>query len=343
MLLNVFMNISKKIHKLLYLIVLFLLQAAMVLQIEANAAQTGAKKDKGKNNADNSTVECIVKSEHGSINWTTGVVKAKGRNRAVKKERASETTDAMLIESATENAREHLFEILKSIAVSSNPAVDKKIFATQPEYHMVTAQIKKKASSAKLVKSYYISVLGQIVEVEVETKLYGDFLESVLPARIVEIPNIEFFELEGGSFQSAQNLTSNALYSNDRGSESNSESYSKNIKPYTGLVVDARGIKFKPVISPVIVSEQGEEIYSPLFISREYAVERGVCSYICSDDPAFIRKKAGSNPVTIKGLRKDADLDYYIVISMSDAEKIQKMAERHIFMKECSVVILVSP
>lgn len=122
----------------------------------------------------------------------------------------------------------------------------------------------KKASSAKLVKSYYISVLGQIVEVEVETKIYGDFLESVLPARIVEIPNIELFESEGGSFQSAQNLTSNALYSNDRGSGSDSESYSKNIKTYTGLVVDARGIKFKPVISPVIVSEQREKRYIAL-------------------------------------------------------------------------------
>ncbi len=336
--LNLFMTISIKNYKTLLLILLFLLQIATVTLSEVNALDTGERK---KSKSDEK-IEYIVKSEYGSINWTTGVVRAKGRN-APPIHNKDIITDAVLIELATENAREHLFEILKSIGLVSNKlASEKKEFEKQPEYATI-AQIKKTSFGAKMVKSHYVSVLGQIVEVEVEAKIYGDFLDAVLPPEIGEIPDIELFDLEGRYFSSAKehNLKDNNLDKREK-LKADLKSHLPQKFPYTGLVIDARGIKFKPVICPVILSEQGEEIYSPQFISRKYAVERGICSYISDTEPLTISQKAGNKPATIKALRKDSDNNRSIIISMSDADRIQKMAERHIFMKGCRVVIVVS-
>ncbi|MBF0302167.1 MAG: hypothetical protein HQK73_03935 [Desulfamplus sp.] len=332
------MTISRQIREKLFIMLLFLMQVSVISSSTVDAVET-VKKTKIK---DDHKQECIVKLEYGSINWTTGVARAKGRNSAVKKEFSDTTTDTMLVESAIENAREHLFQILKSVGLQKHSASENREIVKQPDYTL-TAQIKKKAFGAKMVKSHYISVLGQIVEVEVETRIYGDFLDSVLTAEIEEIHDIQLFEPEDNYLKNQQNLNSSSIYSDESWLETDTPFHANQKLQYTGLVIDARGIKFKPVICPVIVSEQGEEIYSPLFISRKYAVERGVCSYICSPNPAIISHKVGNNPVTIKALRKDSDTNHLIVINMSDADRLQKMAERHMFMKRCRVIIIVSP
>ncbi|MBF0112572.1 MAG: hypothetical protein HQK74_07550 [Desulfamplus sp.] len=257
--------------------------------------------------ANDDTSSCVVQLESAKINWTTGLVQAKGRNRQLKKRAVVTSSDLPPIEAATENARQNLFEILKSITLFNNLQISTE--------KMLTLQLKKIAFGAKIVQSRTIS--KTTAEVVLETTIYGDFLNLALPPEIEDISDVELLE-------------PNSQYLKNQG-----------VRKYTGMVIDARDIEFKPTICPIVVSEQAEEIYSPQFISRKYAIERGVCTYICSSDPAIISQKAGNNPVTIKGLRKDSDKNHSIVISISDADRIQKMAERHLFMKGCKVVILL--
>lgn len=309
--LNVSMAISRLTHIRLFIILLFLVEISIVALPYVVEAEETVK----KNRTTNDIPDCIVESEYGSVNWTTGVVRAKGRNRTPLKQGQSDVAlDTMIMESATNSARENLFQILRSIGMPHKSTYEKRDSVELSE-HTLIAKIKKTAVGAKIVKKYPVS--GQTVEVVLETSIYGDFLESVLPPAIEDIPDIELFEPEN-------------QYSENQGLR------------YTGMIIDARGIGLKPVICPSVVSEQGEEIYSPMFISRKYAVDRGVSSYICSLDPVIISSKVGNNPLTIKGLRKDGDRNYAIVISMSDSDRIQKIAERHIFMRGCRVIILVS-
>ncbi|MBW1683090.1 MAG: hypothetical protein JRJ83_17035, partial [Deltaproteobacteria bacterium] len=48
---------------------------------------------------------------------------------------------------------------------------------------------------------------------------------------------------------------------------------------YTGLVVDARGFRVKPAMSPRILDEDGNEVYGSASVSREYAVQQGMAGY----------------------------------------------------------------
>lgn len=111
--------------------------------------------------------------------------------------------------------------------------------------------------------------------------------------------------------------------------------------PYTGLIIDARGLELEPTLYPTIVSEQGNEIYSSLFISREFAVQYGICTYLCSMEGAIREERIGSHPLVFKGLRKSSNGNASIVISMADTKQIERVAERHIFLKECRVIIVM--
>ena len=147
----------------------------------------------------------------------------------------------------------------------------------------------------------------------------------MLPDHIRQIPKIS--ELKQDPAEPVRNTPSAAV-----GAE-----------PYTGLIVDARTLNFEPVLYPTIVSEQGREIYSSVFISREFAVQNGVCTYLCDMDQALASARAGSNPLVVKALRKTRDKTGTIVMSMADAKTLDKATERHIFLKECRVIVVVKP
>jgi len=321
---------------------LFILTVAMFL-IETSIVEAGRPVHL-TDHIDKSSY-CIVELSYGSINWTTGVIRAKGRSSSENSGNRG-TDDSSVLKSAKNSARDHLVEILNVIGLpgkyriseaapleSQSPTISAEV--TQ-SIHMIIAQMKKKAMSAKVVEVRHIS--KKIAEVTLETDMYGDFLQSVLPPAIREIPDIELFE--SGNHYQESDLGQRTFHA-DQGFRSSDSISSKD--SHTGIIIDARDIGFKPVICPVIVSEQGEEIYSPPFISRKYAVERGVCSYFSTHDLSLLSQKVGNNPVTIKGLRRDSDRNYSIIISMSDADKIQRMPERHLFMKGCKVAIIVSP
>jgi len=180
---------------------------------------------------------------------------------------------------------------------------------------IILAGIEKTARDAVITRQYYTSALD--VELKIETNIWGGFLQLVLPDDIRQIPKI------------------------------NTEKPVDTAKPemgyipYTGLIIDAQGLELEQTLYPTIISEQGNEIYSSLFISREFAVQYGVCTYACSLDGAIRKKRIGSHPLVFKGLRKSNNKNASIVISMADTKQIEKILERHIFLKECRVVIVV--
>ena len=49
--------------------------------------------------------------------------------------------------------------------------------------------------------------------------------------------------------------------------------------PYTGLLVDARGLDLQPSMAPRLFGADGREVYSPSFVARDYAATIGVVGY----------------------------------------------------------------
>ncbi|MCP4718627.1 MAG: hypothetical protein GY860_04140 [Desulfobacteraceae bacterium] len=251
---------------------------------------------------------CITQFNNGEINWSTGKVTAIGKaSPKGNREGANEAVPG----SARTDASRNIINILKQIKINNSLNVGQ--YASQND--IILAGIEKTARDAVITKQYYTSALD--VEIKIETNIWGGFLQLVLPDDIRQISKI--------------NAETHLINSNQGMGKI----------PYTGLIIDAQGLELEPTLYPTIVSEQGNEIYSSLFISREFAVQYGVCTYVCSMDKAIQEKRIGSHPLIFKGLRKSNNENSSIVISMADTKQIERAAERHIFLKECRVIILV--
>lgn len=251
--------------------------------------------------------ECVTLFDNGEINWSTGKVTAIGK---ASPKRNNEGANESVPGSARADASRNIIDILKQIKITNTMTVAQ--YASQND--IILAGIEKTARDAVITKQYYTSALD--VEIEIETNIGGGLLQLVLPDDIRQISKI--------NAEKPVTDTQNGM---------------GNI-PYTGLIIDARGLELEPTLYPTIVSEQGNEIYSSLFISREFAVQYGICTYVCNMDAAIQKNRIGSHPLVFKGLRKSSNDNASIVISMADTKQIERTTERHLFLKECRVIIV---
>ena len=256
--------------------------------------------------ADAPSGHCITRFNNGWVNWSTGSVFGVGR--ALPKDNENRP-GGEVAGAARADANRNVIEILKRIKIIHSLTVEDYAAGSD----VVLAGIEKTARDAAVVRQYYTSALG--VDMIIETSIFGGFLQLVLPDDIRQIHQIRI---------------ENRLNRMDIRQD----------PPCTGLIVDVRGLNFEPVLNLLIISEQGQEVYSPVFISREFAVQNGVCKYVCSMDQAMEEKRLGAHPVIISGLRKDGQKNSAIVISMADYRFLEKKSERHQFLKECRVVVV---
>ncbi len=296
--------------------------------------KTDLKADQKK--PDNKSL-CITKFTHGSVNWKTGEVKASGR--ACPSDRKKTDSSDYILSAAKADASNNIRAILKKIgftALANRPdyktfhKIDHEIWISGKKisdyasfHDTIMAGIETIASNAKITEQHYTS--DRAMEVTIETSIFGGFLQLVLPDSIREIPEIKFIDTKNNN-----NNIKNAQIK-----------IHKKQTQFTGLIIDVKGLGFHPVIYPVVSSEQGEKIYSSMFISREYAVQRGVCGYACTMEEAVNSKRTGINPIIIKGLRTGGAHSSSIIISRSDAEKIESTADHYRFMKQCRVTIVL--
>jgi len=251
--------------------------------------------------------ECITHLETGSINWSTGKVTVTGKAKALP-EKSLESIPGQ----ARAEANKNIIDILKTIKINNRLSVGK--YASTND--ILLAGIEKTAMDAVIIKQLYTS--NGSLELTIETSIFGGFLQIVLPEEIRQITQINTVETK----EKKPKLDKIENY-------------------YTGLIVDASQLEFIPVLYPVIMSEQGAEVYSSALISRDYAVQHGVCKYVCDVDRAIADERSGTKPLIIKGLRTEPKENSFIVISTSDADAIEKIDERHQFFKQCKVIIVL--
>lgn len=261
--------------------------------------------------------DCVQPFEGGSINWSTGQVTARG---SALPEKQADGSLIPLPGSARAQATARLIQIFKEIPITTELTAGQ--YAST--HDKILAGIEKIAQDAQTVRQLYTSALD--VEIQMETSVFGGFLQLVLPDHIRQIPKITDQNAKPGKAGASAPQPSRI-----------------NQIPHTGLIIDARQLSLHPILYPVIVSEDGKEIYSSLYISREFAVQYGVCTYICDMAAASAFRRIGSNPLIFKALRKEGSTSGNIVISMADAKTLEKVTERHRFFKECRVIIVTGP
>ena len=249
---------------------------------------------------------CITRFEKGRVNWTTGKILALGKASVADN---TKTSYRSVPGSARADANRHIIDILKQLIINDSLSVGE--YASKND--VILAGIENTARNAVIKKQYYTSALS--VEITIETHMFGGFLQLVLPEKIKQIPQVSFTK--------------------------SGEKTEKQERPlYTGLIIDAQNLDVKPVLCPVIMSEQGHNIYTASFISREFAVQNGVCKYYCNMQQALKDERTGSRPLVLKGLRSAGKQNTAIIVSMSDYHILEKIAERHKFLRESRLIIV---
>ena len=255
--------------------------------------------------ADNS-LEVIEQKEKGSVNWSRGVVQAKGIGIPLTKmpENSNDRTVALI--DAKLDAFRIISKIIKELRI--NGTTDVGDYATQDP--AIMSKIENMVKNAKVVKKEYLT--DGTIKIEMEMNLRGGFAQLILPVEIKPLDSIKLVTMNKSS-----------------------------TPVFTGLVVDAKGLGVKPVMVPKIIDENNQEVYGSAFVSREYAVQQGMSGYARDLKEILKDQRVSDYPLVVKGLKTSGPGHSEIVISNADASKLRGISESLYFMKKCRVIIVI--
>ena len=117
-------------------------------------------------------------------------------------------------------------------------------------------------------------------------------------------------------------------------------------KPYTGLIVDARGLDLQPSMSPRIVARDERIIYSAASSDSNYVAEYGLVGYGKDRDQAMRSDRIGgenANPFVVKAADITGLYKSDIVLGNFDATLVLMADIDGDFLRECRVHILLGP
>jgi hypothetical protein len=112
---------------------------------------------------------------------------------------------------------------------------------------------------------------------------------------------------------------------------------------YTGLIIDARGLKVQPAMAPRILKADGTPIYGVGNFDIDKVVEQGLASYYRDMDAARADKRAGDNPLILRpiGVYRRSVATTDVVLSDADAAKLLAEDAKTRFLKQLKVVFVV--
>ncbi len=107
---------------------------------------------------------------------------------------------------------------------------------------------------------------------------------------------------------------------------------------YTSLIIDTRGLGISPMLLPLILNEEGLEVYSRNHIIKEEAVRHQAVSYVYDEDSALRHKKAGKKPYYCSALKNVKGCP---VVSDEDLKKVYSHDDTIASLKKCRVIFII--
>jgi hypothetical protein len=266
-------------------------------------------------------VDVVQEVPGGIINWTQGVVEAQGLQTPMGKASGEVPDPEQALTDALAAAQENLLQAVFSVRMESLRTVED----LAQEDEMVGAEIRKMVMQAPLIKQEFLS--DGTVRATLALTLQGGFSQLVLPEDIRQIDAIHAVSEEPKKTSEMDPAKADAA----------------DETVFTGLMVDARGLEIRPSMVFRIMDENGQEIYGPAFVSREFAVQKSMARFVTDPKTAQRRPQVLMHPLLVKGLRKTGPASTDIVISDADAARLQESSEHIAFLRKCQVLIVMDP
>ena len=282
--------------------------------------------------------EVVEKIGNGSINWSQGIIQAKGIGAPPENLSGKPNARPMAIRAAKLDAIRSLLEITKGVRITSSTTV--KNFAVEND--IIMSEVEGMVKGAQVVQREYLS--DGTVEVTMQMSLSGGFAQLVLPKDIKQIEPIK--SVTPVKKPLAPSLKKPFVPDIDVQKtkpdvQETKPDAEKITQIYTGLVVNAKGINVRPAMAPKIIDENGQEVYGSAYVSREFAVQQGMSGYTKDLEAALNNPRVTDNPLIVKGLKTKGTGRSDIVVSNADAALLRSASENLSFLKKCRVMIVV--
>lgn len=257
----------------------------------------------------------------GTVNWSNGYLVARGTFAPERSTAPKDLNPEQSIEQAQRQAVHNTLRILQEVRLEGVRRVSDLMAADE----LIRARVQEMANAARVVEVQPLA--DGAVRVAVQMELRGGFAQLVLPAEIKQVESIKQVNVPAAGKPS--------------GTQAAPQSLAAPVEGHSGLIVDARGIGAKPTMVPLLLDENGKQVYGPAFISREYAVQYGVCEYGRFMEKPLHKERVAPNPLTIKGLRTLQGRSGDIVICNADADRLRDASANLGFLKQCRVIIVL--
>ncbi len=248
-----------------------------------------------------------TRTDKGSVDWTNRIVEVFGVGRAPSNPVNIAQARSIAQKRSLAATRENLLETVLGLRVDAGRRV-RDLLKGRPEF---TEYFRALVQEAQVVDISYLP--NGAVKTALSLHMDGRFGEKVLPEEIRMIHPIKQPE---GNTQSRRPV-------------------------YSGLVIDARGLEAEPAFVPRILDEEGAVVYGPAYISRDYAIKRGVAGYVTDLDAALEDARVAGKPLVLKAIRTTGEARCDIVISQQDADRVRGTASNLNLLHECRVMIVL--
>lgn len=110
---------------------------------------------------------------------------------------------------------------------------------------------------------------------------------------------------------------------------------------YTGILIDAKGLEYRPALFPRVVTESGDEVIGADFAKPEQVAQSGLVGCFTDRTQALTSDRIGSNPLIVRALDVAGTNSCDLVVSHADAARIHGSRSNLELLSRCRVGFLV--
>ncbi|WP_157871239.1 hypothetical protein [Pseudodesulfovibrio piezophilus] len=243
----------------------------------------------------------------------------KGIQGSEDEEKAALTS--LSVRKAVISARKQMLDMILSVRVDSRQTVS----AYLSEENELAERVRGLVQNSPIERP---SVFNENGEVRVFEILRGKLAELILPTTI--------------PFQSGIPPKMATSFEQDLSfQETVPEPVGTGISRYTGVIIDARGLKVTPALTPVIFGQDGVGVYGAFMVSRADAINKGVVSYVTTPNPVVLEKRVGTNPLLVPALSVYGSWRTDLVIASPMARLIKTILRSPGVLENCRVVVVL--